>query len=257
MSFTIIAAKTVEGVEYVQEACGRCNGSGHYSFNLMHGTICFGCGGRKGTWVTKADSDRRAANRAKAKAARIRKAEKLAAERVALVPLMVGVFVAENHDLRPLADRDNAVVGAHGFLSSLRGQLLRDGSLSENQISAARRILPQELAKAARTAAQRPQGAEQVVAVPEGRQVITGRISGQYTSWAGPSWARKAVAKMWIEEDRGFKVSVSVPADLLDIDDNEGLTGRRVSLTVTVTRDEYVPLKAWGTFPKKAALLPV
>ena len=25
--------------------CGRCGGSGHYSFNLMTGTRCFGCGG--------------------------------------------------------------------------------------------------------------------------------------------------------------------------------------------------------------------
>lgn len=25
--------------------CGRCGGSGQYSFNMMHGTTCFGCGG--------------------------------------------------------------------------------------------------------------------------------------------------------------------------------------------------------------------
>lgn len=25
--------------------CGRCGGSGHYSFNMMSGTVCFGCGG--------------------------------------------------------------------------------------------------------------------------------------------------------------------------------------------------------------------
>ena len=25
--------------------CGRCGGSGSFSFNLMHGTRCFGCGG--------------------------------------------------------------------------------------------------------------------------------------------------------------------------------------------------------------------
>jgi hypothetical protein len=32
--------------------CGRCAGSGHYSFNLMHGTVCFGCGG-SGIKLTK------------------------------------------------------------------------------------------------------------------------------------------------------------------------------------------------------------
>ena len=26
--------------------CSRCGGSGHYSFNLMHGSTCYGCGGR-------------------------------------------------------------------------------------------------------------------------------------------------------------------------------------------------------------------
>ncbi|CAB4165194.1 hypothetical protein UFOVP820_21 [uncultured Caudovirales phage] len=25
--------------------CSRCGGSGHYSFNLMHGSRCYGCGG--------------------------------------------------------------------------------------------------------------------------------------------------------------------------------------------------------------------
>lgn len=25
--------------------CRRCGGSGHHSFNLMHGTTCYGCGG--------------------------------------------------------------------------------------------------------------------------------------------------------------------------------------------------------------------
>lgn len=33
------------------EYCGRCGGSGHYSFNLRDGTICFGCAGRG--WVAR------------------------------------------------------------------------------------------------------------------------------------------------------------------------------------------------------------
>jgi hypothetical protein len=255
MSHTIIATRTVQGVEQVMEACGRCAGSGHYSFNLMHGTVCFGCNGRKGTWVTKADSERRAARRIKDQARRARKAAELAAEREALLPTMVAEFARTHTDLAPLADRDDKVVGGHNFLSSLRGQLLRNGGLSDNQLSAARRILPQELAKAARIAAERPQGVEQVTVAPEGRQVVTGTVVGQYTSVTGPTWARKAVAKMWVQDDRGFKISMSVPADLLAVDDNMGLTGRRVTLTVTVKRDAFDDLKAWGTVPKKASLV--
>lgn len=32
--------------------CGRCGGCGQYSFNLMHGTVCFGCNGQ-GIKLTK------------------------------------------------------------------------------------------------------------------------------------------------------------------------------------------------------------
>lgn len=257
MSFTILASKTVEGVEHVKEACDRCNGSGHYSYNPLDGTRCFKCRGAQGFWCTKADSDRRAANRAKAKIARAKKAAKLAAERETLIPLMVAEFVASNFDLRRLATREDALVTAHGFLSSLRSQLLANGSLSQAQVDAARRILPQEIAKAAQIAAERPQGVEQVTTAPEGRMALTGRISGQYVSVSGPSWNRRHVAKMWIDDDRGFTVSVSVPADLLDIDDNEGLTGRRVTLTATLERNASNPLKAWGTRPVKAAFVTV
>lgn len=34
------------------KSCGRCGGSGRYSFNLMHGSVCYGCGG-KGQVLTK------------------------------------------------------------------------------------------------------------------------------------------------------------------------------------------------------------
>lgn len=32
---------------FEKETCGRCGGSGHYSYNAFNGTTCFGCGGRK------------------------------------------------------------------------------------------------------------------------------------------------------------------------------------------------------------------
>jgi len=40
--------------------CGRCAGSGHYSFNMMHGTICYGCGG-SGIKLTKKGAAAKAA----------------------------------------------------------------------------------------------------------------------------------------------------------------------------------------------------
>lgn len=39
-------------VTYETTECGRCGGSGHYSFNQMDGTRCYGCGG-SGKKLTK------------------------------------------------------------------------------------------------------------------------------------------------------------------------------------------------------------
>jgi hypothetical protein len=39
-------------IEYEKEPCGRCGGSGHYSYNQINGTRCFGCGG-SGERLTK------------------------------------------------------------------------------------------------------------------------------------------------------------------------------------------------------------
>lgn len=43
----------VFSVKYETSPCKRCGGSGRYAFNLMHGTVCFGCSGTK-SFVTKA-----------------------------------------------------------------------------------------------------------------------------------------------------------------------------------------------------------
>jgi hypothetical protein len=37
---------------FESRVCTRCHGSGSYSFNLRHGSICYGCGGR-GEQLTK------------------------------------------------------------------------------------------------------------------------------------------------------------------------------------------------------------
>jgi hypothetical protein len=47
--YTIIQARLIQ--LGFGEYCGRCGGSGHYSFNLRDGTICFGCAGSG--WVAR------------------------------------------------------------------------------------------------------------------------------------------------------------------------------------------------------------
>jgi len=42
----------VTKVTYERETCSRCGGTGHYSYNQINGTTCFGCNG-KGEKLTK------------------------------------------------------------------------------------------------------------------------------------------------------------------------------------------------------------
>jgi hypothetical protein len=44
---------------FEKETCGRCGGCGRYSFNQMHGSTCYGCGG-KGERLTKRGAAARA-----------------------------------------------------------------------------------------------------------------------------------------------------------------------------------------------------
>lgn len=50
--------------------CSRCGGSGRYSFNLMHGTKCFGCNGAGYVMLDAKKEAARQARKAKAKEAR-------------------------------------------------------------------------------------------------------------------------------------------------------------------------------------------
>lgn len=47
-----MAIITPDQTLFESESCGRCGGSGKYSFNLMHGDRCYGCGG-SGVTLTK------------------------------------------------------------------------------------------------------------------------------------------------------------------------------------------------------------
>lgn len=46
------SVKTGNTFVFEAETCGRCGGSGHYSYNQMDGSRCYGCGGH-GVRLTK------------------------------------------------------------------------------------------------------------------------------------------------------------------------------------------------------------
>lgn len=135
-----------DSVEWIFEGCGRCDGTGHYSYNPLDGTRCFDCRGKRGFWVTKADHDRRKHNRELAAA---RRAKKFAAEQAereartaaeaAELPGKIAAVITAHPVLAGLLRLDSY----DGFLGSLRKQLEEKGTLSERQIAAAVKVLGQ------------------------------------------------------------------------------------------------------------------
>ena len=54
-----MSVMTPEQSTFEAETCGRCGGSGNYSFNQIDGTRCYGCGG-SGIKLTKRGAAARA-----------------------------------------------------------------------------------------------------------------------------------------------------------------------------------------------------
>lgn len=109
------------------------------------------------------------------------------------------------------------------FLSDLRYKM-RKYPLTDRQIAAAAKVI-READERRRAEAKRRAEARPVV---EGRGQIEGTVIS--TKWADGHFAYSPmVAKMTVQDDRGFRVYGTVPAPLLDeVDDLSALRGRRV-----------------------------
>jgi hypothetical protein len=53
-------------IQFETTECSRCGGTGHYSYNAMDGTICYGCSGRKTQMTRKGAAAFKAYEAAKA-----------------------------------------------------------------------------------------------------------------------------------------------------------------------------------------------
>jgi len=157
-----------EGVKYIFEACGRCGGTGHYSYNPLDGTRCFDCRGRRGQWVTKADHDRRAHNRELAAQRRERKAAALAAA----LPGKIAAFIQAN----PVAAELLKLEDYSGILGSFRSQLEKKGELSAKQVETAARIFAEDAERAAAKAKRDAERVEGPIGEVGERREFTGTV---------------------------------------------------------------------------------
>lgn len=147
----VVAIRQTNGV--LAEPCKRCGGSGHYSFNLMDGTVCYGCNGRGiGNATTEAEAIRKADNRAKARARAAAKED----ARIAKLRADMDEWQAANAELvealrpyLPAVDSegytDFSVYVPNRFLANIAEQaILTVKPLSDKQVAAARNAVAQQ-----------------------------------------------------------------------------------------------------------------
>jgi hypothetical protein len=239
-----------DGVEYIFETCLRCGGTGHFSYNPMDGTICFGCRGHRGQWVEKADHDRRAANRVKAAAARERKAARFAAA----LPGKIVALVAAHPLLAELLYRVDTT--DHTAYAGILGDLLRTleskGALSVKQIELAERLIREDYEEQAKTEAVDAERAAEVAAalpVPTGRIEVEGEVLTvkDYENEHNPRGG--LIFKMLVLGDDGWKVWGTVPRSISPD------RGDRVKFTATVKPKEGDETFGYYSRPSKAEVL--
>ncbi len=235
------------------------------------GPICScSCGGRNHragyihvervpVWVRERDAKRHAAkiDRAKGKAAAARKA---AADGQA-------ALLADHPALAGLADE--RYDDDFGFMGDMR-RALESGSMTDRQIAAAVNAVLRDQARDAREKARADEAEALIaagVAVPEGRQVITGEVIAVREQENHFSYHGGVVRKLIIKTDAGWKVMGTLPKSLEPESwhgggkDDEGsyqhwfhgLVGRRVTLTGTVEKGRQDPLFGFYSRPSKAS----
>lgn len=165
-----------------------------------------------------------------------RNREQLRAQRTALTEKL--------HKIDPrlviLADRPALMELHNRFLSNIADQAEKY-DLSEKQVAAVLRTLDQiedrQREKAERMATAQP--------APSGKAQVVGRVLSikDYENDYGVTW------KMIVEDDRGFRVFVSVPRAIDDVE-----RGDRVTFVATLTPADDDPTFAFGKRPTKAAM---
>lgn len=241
--------QTRNGTEVIWVPCWKCSGKGYISgYEFSDGARCWTCHTSGGRYVELAKAVRNAKQRVarQAKAARQAELDRARASR------QLETFRTEHPTLAFLADDLTAVVewnngtpSIHHLLLDLSAKLRRYGSLSAGQLALATKVHTE----AAQREAQRQAEREAAQPAPTGRVVVTGEVLmvKAYEGDFGTTW------KMLVKATEGYKVFVTVPADL-ELDDLG--RGTRVRFTATLAPADDDAAFAKGKRPTKAEILP-
>lgn len=223
--------RTVSGVVEVFEPCGRCAGYGYIAgYEYVENGVCFGCQGRAGEWVSAEDYERRRKQRERYHA---RKA-KADAEKAAKELAKLEAFKTANPGLL------DALEDLGAFGESLKQQVYRKKQLSDKQIAAAWKAIEQRKADKA-----------DAVDVPEGREVVTGKIIKIKHITRHYRGRVTEQTRMTVKDDRGFIINSTAPKAI--VDDIEH--GARVEFTATLEASIDDKTFGFGSRPAKAKML--
>jgi len=243
----------IEG-DKVYKVCGRCLGSGNYSFNPMYGTICFECRGKQGWWLPADKEEKRAKARARYK----KNKAKLAAKKKAAKDAVAENFMALHSGLKEALNLD------HKISQDLKNNLYRWGNLSEKQIKLAYKLandVKNPKCPYCKHEAHDGQechcGCGKKAEVIEGRRQLEGKVLS--TKYHSTKWGDQL--KMLVLLNTGEKVYGSIPkieldnGDMFYHEDGELLTGCTIRFVATVERSNDDTYFGFFKRPKKGYLI--
>lgn len=234
--------------------CTRCGGSGTYSFNLMHGTVCFGCGGRKYSWQPVEQVAKRLRNRAAAAARRETKRANAKAQ---------GLI-----DGRARLDADPELKAAmagskNTFIHSIACRLMLNGTISEKQAASVIKARAGER----KYEAAKAESAERATGIPVNllgkRSRIEGRVTG--AKWKTTEWGDSLRVTLTIETPEGgeYRLNGTLPSKVMDalrqetpsLDEGDAIKGRRIAFDAKIERSDQDATFGFWNRPTKAALI--
>ena len=154
------------------------------------------------------------------------------------------IFLDKNPGLAEILDgfRDNS------FIASLNDQLTRRGSLTENQVYAAKRFFARQQQATEYEQIKQP--------VTTGRRQITGTILSTRMNQYQVGYHRSVSSyKMLVMTDDHNKVWGSIPEELFEGNDMESLKGKRIQFTATVKVKPEDAFFGLFTRPVKASII--
>ena len=151
-------------------------------------------------------------------------------------------LIAEHPELAGAAESGNS------FIQDVMRKFYRYGELSDRQIAAVKTALVRDAERAEREAVWATE-AETAADAPTGKVTVTGEI----LSLKSQESMFGSTLKMIVKTEAGWKLWVTVPNSIMGTD--EGLSGKHVTLTATVTPSGDDPKFAFGKRPSKASLV--